>query len=152
MVFVAKVSVALVLYRIAATNKLIRRLLEVSIGSMFLWTIATSTIVGLQCRPLPFAWGEGTGTCMDPRILGDTGFAISAMDIISSFLYATIPIFLLRGVQLTLKMKISIVILLGLGVVSSVATVIRLKYLVDVANLKSAVGPEAMNAYLTTFV
>lgn len=74
------------------------------------------------------------------------------MDIISSFLYATIPIFLLRGVQLTLKMKISIVILLGLGVVSSVATVIRLKYLVDVANLKSAVGPEAMNAYLTTFV
>ncbi|KAJ4297448.1 hypothetical protein N0V90_005339 [Kalmusia sp. IMI 367209] len=151
-VFVAKVSVALVLYRIAATSKPIRRLLEISVGCMFLWTLATSTIVGLQCRPLPFAWGEGTGTCMNPKILGNTGFSISAMDIISSLLYATIPVFLLRGVQLSLKMKISIIILLGLGVVSSVATIIRLKYLVDVANLKSAVGPEAMNAYLTTFV
>lgn len=89
---------------------------------------------------------------MNPKILGNTGFSISAMDIISSFLYATIPIFLLRGVQLSLRMKVSVIALLGLGVVSSVATVIRLKYLVDVANLKSAVGPEAMNAYLTTFV
>ncbi|KAF2688338.1 hypothetical protein K458DRAFT_384522 [Lentithecium fluviatile CBS 122367] len=151
-VFIAKVSVALVLYRIAATNKPIRRLLEVSVGCMAVWTLATSTIVGLQCRPLSFAWGEGTGTCMNPKILGNTGFSISAMDIISSFLYASLPVFLLRGVQLSLKMKISVIILLGLGVLSSVATVVRLKCLVDVANLKSAVGPEAMNAYLTTFV
>ena len=151
-VFIAKVSVALVLYRIAATNKPVRRLLEVSVGCMAIWTLVTSTIVGLQCRPLPFAWGEGTGTCLDPAILGNTGFSISAMDIISSFLYASLPVYLLKGVQLSLRMKISVIILLGLGVVSSVATVIRLKYLVDVANLKSAVGPEAMNAYLTTFV
>lgn len=119
---------------------------------MALWTLTTSTIVGLQCRPLPFAWGEGTGTCMNPKILGNTGFSISAMDIVSSFLYASLPVVLLRGVQLSLKMKISVFILLGLGVISSVATVVRLKYLVDVANLKSAVGTEAMNAYLTTFV
>ena len=89
---------------------------------------------------------------MDAKILGNTGFSISAMDIISSFLYASIPVFLLRGVQLGLKMKISVCVLLGLGVISSIVTVLRLKYLVDVAHLKSAVGPEAMNAYLTTFV
>ncbi len=63
-----------------------------------------------------------------------------------------LPIFLLRGVKLSPKMKVSVIILLGLGIVSSIATVLRLKGLVDVANLKSAVGPEAMNAYLTTFV
>jgi hypothetical protein len=151
--FVAKISVALVLYRIASdTNKVARRIIEVSMVCLTLWSLATSIIVGLQCQPLPFAWGEGKGKCLDPKILGNTGFSVSAMDIISSLIFAILPIFLLRGVQLSTKMKISVIFLLGLGVVSSIVTVIRLKYLVDVKNLKSAVGPEAMNAYLTTFV
>lgn len=152
LVFVAKVSVALVLYRLASNNGVVRRILEVSVGVMFVWTLCTSIMVGLQCRPLPFAWGVGQGTCMDPKILGDVGYAISAMDIASSVLYATLPVFLLRGVQLSLKMKVSVLFLLGMGIVSTVATFLRLKYLVDVANMKSATGVEAANAYLTTFV
>jgi hypothetical protein len=151
-VFIAKVSVALVLYRLASQHPIVRRVLEASVGIMAVWTLVSSVIVGLQCRPLSFAWGVGEGTCLDPAILGNVGFSISAMDIVSSFLYAGLPIFLLRGVQLSPKMKISVIFLLGMGVVSSVATLLRLKYLIDVANMTSATGVEAMNAYLTTFV
>ncbi|CAG9998584.1 unnamed protein product [Clonostachys byssicola] len=152
LVFVAKVSVALVLYRLASSNNVIRRILEASVGIMAIWTTVTSVMVGLQCRPLSLAWGVGEGTCMSAKTLGNVGYAISSMDIASSFLYAIIPVFLLKGVQLSPKMKASVIFLLGMGVVSSIATVLRLKYLIDVANMKSPTGAEAANAYLVTFV
>ncbi|KAI0890748.1 uncharacterized protein GGS22DRAFT_194645 [Annulohypoxylon maeteangense] len=151
-VFIAKVSVALVLYRIAVTNKPIRALLIASIVILTLWTIVTTLIVAFQCTPLSVAWGEATGTCLPAYVLANTGYSISAMDIASSFLYAGLPILLLKGVQLSDRMKASVIIVLGLGIVSSIATVIRLKYLLDVGKLKSATGVEAANAYLTTFV
>ncbi|KAI1412485.1 hypothetical protein F5Y13DRAFT_162794 [Hypoxylon sp. FL1857] len=151
-VYVAKVSVALVLYRIAVTNKPIRLLLVISMVVLTIWTIITTLIVAFQCTPLSLAWGEGTGTCLPAYVLANTGYSISAMDIASSFLYAGLPVLLLKGVQLSVRMKTSVIILLGLGVVSSIATVIRLKYLIDVANLTNPTGVEASNAYLTTFV
>ncbi|KAI1390397.1 uncharacterized protein F4822DRAFT_428734 [Hypoxylon trugodes] len=155
-VYVAKVSVALVLYRIAVTNKPIQKLLIGSIVVLTIWTITSATIVGLQCQPLSMSWGEmpkdGKGTCLPAYVLANVGYSISSMDIVSSFLYSGLPILLLKGVQLSLRTKVSVMILLGLGIVSSIATVIRLKYLVDVAKLTTSVGVEASNAYLTTFV
>ncbi|KAI1328611.1 hypothetical protein F5Y16DRAFT_398306 [Xylariaceae sp. FL0255] len=151
-IWVAKVSVALVLFRLAVTSKPVRILLGVSIGILTIWTTVSTLIVAFQCVPLSVAWGVGTGHCLPAYVLANTGFSISAMDIASSFLYAGLPVYLLRGVQLSARVKASVICLLGLGIVSSVVTVIRLKYLVDVAMLKSPTGIEAENAYLTTFV
>ncbi|KAI1117393.1 hypothetical protein F5Y14DRAFT_346920 [Nemania sp. NC0429] len=150
--YVAKLSVALVLLRIAVTSKPVRIVLITSIVILTIWTTVTTFIVAFQCVPLSVAWGEGTGTCLPAAVLGNTGYAISAMDIASSFLYAGLPAYLLKGVQLSTRVKASIIVLLGLGVASSVVTIIRLKYLVDVSNLRSPTGVEAANAYLTTFV
>ncbi|KAJ3578122.1 hypothetical protein NPX13_g2441 [Xylaria arbuscula] len=150
--YVAKISVALVLLRIAVTSKGVRVLLICSMVALTIWTTVTTFIVAFQCVPLSVAWGEGTGTCLPAAVLANTGYSISAMDIASSFLYAGLPAYLLKGVQLSAKVKASIIVLLGLGVASSVVTIIRLKYLVDVGNLKSPTGVEAANAYLTTFV
>ncbi|KAI0452562.1 hypothetical protein F5B21DRAFT_330323 [Xylaria acuta] len=150
--YVAKLSVALVLLRIAVTSKGVRILLICSIVALTIWTTVTTFIVAFQCVPLSVAWGIGEGTCLPAAVLANTGYSISAMDIASSFLYAGLPAYLLKGVQLSTRVKASIIILLGLGVASSVVTIIRLKYLVDVGNLKSPTGVEAANAYLTTFV
>ncbi|KAI0556148.1 hypothetical protein F4679DRAFT_521285 [Xylaria curta] len=150
--YVAKLSVALVLLRIAVTSKGVRILLICSIVILTIWTTVTTFIVAFQCVPLSLAWGVGEGTCLPAAVLANTGYSISAMDIASSFLYAGLPAYLLKGVQLSTRVKASIIILLGLGVASSVVTIIRLKYLVDVANLVSPTGVEAANAYLTTFV
>jgi hypothetical protein len=141
-----------VLLRIAVTSKGVRILLLCSIAILTIWTGVTTLIVAFQCIPLSVAWGEGTGKCLSATVLANTGYSISAMDVTSSFLYAGLPIYLLKGVQLSNRVKASICVLLGLGVASSVVTIIRLKYLVDVANLKSPTGVEAANAYLITFV
>ncbi|KAI1297365.1 hypothetical protein F5Y03DRAFT_282365 [Xylaria venustula] len=150
--YVAKMSVALVLLRIAVTSKGVRILLICSMVALTIWTTVTTFLVAFQCIPLSVAWGEGTGTCLPAAVLANTGYSISAMDIASSLLYAGLPAYLLKGVQLSTKVKASIIVLLGLGIASSVVTIIRLKYLVDVGNLKSPTGVEAANAYLTTFV
>ncbi|TGJ82843.1 hypothetical protein E0Z10_g5920 [Xylaria hypoxylon] len=151
--YIAKLSVALVLLRIAVTSKGVRIILICSIVALTIWTTVTTFIVAFQCIPLSLAWGEGTaGTCLSASVLANTGYSISAMDIASSFLYAGLPAYLLKGVQLSTRVKASIIVLLGLGVASSVVTIIRLKYLVDVSNLRSPTGIEAANAYLTTFV
>ncbi|KAI0878790.1 hypothetical protein GGS24DRAFT_516601 [Hypoxylon argillaceum] len=150
--YIAKLSVALVLLRIAVTSKGVRIILICSMVILTIWTTVTTFIVAFQCIPLSVAWGEGTGTCLSAAVLANTGYSISAMDIASSFLYAGLPAYLLKGVQLSTKVKTSIIVLLGLGVASSVVTIIRLKYLVDVGNLRSPTGVEAANAYLTTFV
>jgi len=150
--YIAKISVALVLLRIAVTSKGVRILLICSLVILTVWTTVTTFIVAFQCVPLSVAWGVGQGTCLPAAVLANTGYSISAMDIASSFLYAALPVYLLRGVQLSARVKASIIVLLGLGVASSIVTIIRLKYLVDVGNLKSPTGVEAANAYLTTFV
>ncbi|KAI0401382.1 hypothetical protein F4802DRAFT_429911 [Xylaria palmicola] len=150
--YIAKLSVALVLLRIAVTSKPVRVIILCSIAVLTVWTTVSALIVGLQCVPLAAAWGVGKGTCLPAAVLANTGYAISAMDVGSSFLYATLPIFLLRGVQLSIRTKAIVVFILGLGVGSSVVTIIRLKYLVDVGNLRSPTGIESANAYLVTFV
>ncbi|KAI1815719.1 hypothetical protein GGS20DRAFT_309809 [Poronia punctata] len=150
--YIAKISVALVLIRIAVTSKGVRLLLWISIGVLTVWTAVVTFIVAFQCTPLSLAWGVGEGTCLPPAVLANTGYSISAMDIGSSFLYAALPAYLLKGVQLSLRVKASIICLLGLGVASSIVTIIRLKYLIDVSNLTAPTGVEAANAYLTTFV
>ncbi|KAI2631675.1 hypothetical protein GGS21DRAFT_522619 [Xylaria nigripes] len=150
--YVAKLSVALVLLRISVTHKGVQTVLLCSIAGLTIWTTVTTFLVAFQCIPLSLAWGVGKGTCLPAAVLANTGYSISAMDIASSFLYASLPAYLLRGVQLSKRVKASIIILLGLGVASSVVTIIRLKYLVDVGKLQSPTGLEASNAYLTTFV
>lgn len=194
LVFVAKVSVALVLYRLASSNNVIQRILEASVGIMAVWTTVTSVMVGLQCRPLSLAWGVGEGTCMSAKTLGNVGYAISSMDIASSFLYAvsTMVFLALGSRQMMLTITFADYSSLpttrrpakpkdeGIGDIpswngssvskntvwnqsvcyssltqvtrSSIATVLRLKYLLDVANMKSPTGVEAANAYLVTFV
>ncbi|KAI1822362.1 hypothetical protein F4861DRAFT_550777 [Xylaria intraflava] len=150
--YVAKLSVALVLLRISVTNKTVRMILICSMVGLTIWTTVTTFLVAFQCVPLSLAWGVGKGTCLPAAVLANTGYSISAMDIVSSFLYAGLPAYLLRGVQLSSRVKASIIVILGLGVASSIVTIIRLKYLVDVGNLRSPTGVEAANAYLTTFV
>ncbi|KAI1438675.1 hypothetical protein GGR50DRAFT_374965 [Xylaria sp. CBS 124048] len=150
--YVAKLSVALVLLRISVTSKGVQMLLICSMVGLTIWTTVTTFLVAFQCVPLSLAWGVGEGSCLPAAVLANTGYSISAMDIVSSFLYAGLPAYLLRGVQLSRRVKASIIVILGLGVASSVVTIIRLKYLVDVGNLKSPTGVEAANAYLTTFV
>ncbi|ROW02929.1 hypothetical protein VSDG_01719 [Cytospora chrysosperma] len=150
--YVSKLSVGLVLYRLAEARKAIRISLMVSMVVLTIWTTVTVLTISLQCRPLAAAWGEGTGTCVSGEVISNTGYSFSSMDIATSWFYALLPIYLLKGIQISRKLKASVLILLGLGVVSNIATLIRLKYLIDIRYVPSAASSELVRLYLDSFI
>lgn len=83
----AKISVALVLYRIATMAPMIRRILIGSMSILSIVSIAAIFIFAFQCRPLSVAWGVGTGTCLPGSAIANTAYAVSAADILFSWLY-----------------------------------------------------------------
>lgn len=83
----AKISVALVLYRIATMAPLIRKILIASMVILSIVSIVSIFIFGFQCRPLSVAWGVGTGTCLPGSTIANTAYAVSAADILFSWLY-----------------------------------------------------------------
>ncbi|KAK5631473.1 hypothetical protein RRF57_007187 [Xylaria bambusicola] len=137
--YLCKVSVALVLLRISGTNKKspIRLVLIGSIIVVTIFSIATFLALALQCRPVTLNWGIGKGECVAPHVITDIAYAFSASDIASNWLYATLPIVMLWNVQLTLRVKLSVILLLGFSFTSSIATLVRLKYVVDLGSLGS---------------
>lgn len=92
----------------------VRITLIVSMAVVGLWSLVTALIFALQCRPLSVAWGVGTGTCISSSVIGGSGIALSAMDVASSWLFALLPVHMLRKAQLPFKVKMSVLILLGL--------------------------------------
>ncbi|KAF4473051.1 integral membrane [Fusarium albosuccineum] len=139
---ISKLGVALVLFRLAsgADMKAVRLILIITIFIVSIWSLVTALIYAPQCRPLSVAWGVGKGTCISTNVLGNSGIALSVMDMTMSWFYALLPVHMLYKTQLRLKLKISILVLLGLGALSSIATIIRLKFVISVAKLSATGG------------
>ncbi|RYO80478.1 hypothetical protein DL766_007364 [Monosporascus sp. MC13-8B] len=114
--FVVKFSVAIVLYRLAECRNTIRRILQGSMIVLGIWGTVSVLIVALECLPLSVAWGVGDGNCVHPIVLANTGYSTSAIDIATGWLFALLPIALLWNVQLNTTTKVSVILLLGLGV------------------------------------
>ncbi|KAI1346368.1 hypothetical protein F5Y01DRAFT_308326 [Xylaria sp. FL0043] len=137
--YLCKVSVALVLLRISGTERKnpIRLVLLGSIVVVTIFAVATFLALALQCRPVTLNWGIGKGECVAPHVITDIAYAFSAADIASNWLYATLPIVMLWNVKLSLRVKLSVILLLGFSFTSSIATLVRLKYVVDLGSLGS---------------
>ncbi|KAL6793127.1 hypothetical protein V8C40DRAFT_237865 [Trichoderma camerunense] len=148
----AKISVALVLYRIATMAPLIRKILIASMVILSIVSIVSIFIFGFQCRPLSVAWGVGTGTCLPGSTIANTAYAVSAADILFSWLYGLMPIYLLWSVQISMRTKIVVSVLLGFGAVSCIATILRLNYAIMVSSLPSTAAAQAVNLLLTATI
>ncbi|KAL8404836.1 hypothetical protein RB594_009640, partial [Gaeumannomyces avenae] len=149
-----KLSSVLVLYRLATTHRSIQYLLAVAGSVIFIWSAVACSIVVLQCRPLSILWGEtplSEGTCVSPNVLSDLCISIAAMDITSAFMFAGLPVFLLYRVQLASNTKISVILLLSLGTLTSITTVLRMKCVLDIAALASTHDNKAEDLYVKIY-
>lgn len=86
--YISKLSVGLVLLRLAESKRGVRISLIVSMVVLTIWTSVTVLTIALQCRPLRAAWGEGTGECVSGAVISNTGYSFSSMDIATSWFYA----------------------------------------------------------------
>ncbi|TGO38717.1 hypothetical protein BHYA_0069g00370 [Botrytis hyacinthi] len=133
---IIKTSVGLLLLRITSVKTFYKYVVWISLAIIWIWTIVTFVISCVQCRPLKASWDPLTpGVCLEPRIIANFAYAISAETIFFDWLFALLPIPMLWNIKMSLRLKFSIMVILSLGIVASAATIIRLKYLVAFLNV-----------------
>jgi hypothetical protein len=116
---ITKLAVALVLLRLTSHSDMraARLVLFALMGVIAVFTVVVTLIFALQCRPLSVAWGVGTGTCISTAVIGQAALALSIEDVVTSWASAVFPVYLLWGSTISLRVKLTIYVLLGFGAV-----------------------------------
>ncbi|KAF3767176.1 hypothetical protein M406DRAFT_16824, partial [Cryphonectria parasitica EP155] len=122
-----KCSICITLLRIAV-NKRHRLILWILIGVSVVSTVFVQLYVLLQCRPIAASWGEVPGTCVTSMITVAITFIISGFNLITDVTTAVLPFIIIKDIQMGKEKKRAVIVVLSLGVLASVATIVRLPY------------------------
>lgn len=91
----------------------------------------------LQCLPVTYFWermagpghaAHGEGSCMPVDFIINVTFVYSALNILSDFTLALLPITIVWGLHMPFRMKLATVPLLSMGCIASAGVVVRLGY------------------------
>ncbi|KAI1472338.1 uncharacterized protein F4812DRAFT_9755 [Daldinia caldariorum] len=132
-----KIAVALVLYRLSSTKKL-RWLLIGSMAVVATWTIVMTIFASWPCASSGASNWAGSKACTQ------VGYFRTITNIFIDYFYALLPIYILRNVHMSTRLKISVLLLLGLGAFASSATIVKL---VIIVRLSTAKGEEAQSLH-----
>ncbi|KAI3325038.1 hypothetical protein HD806DRAFT_463794 [Xylariaceae sp. AK1471] len=146
-----KLSIGLFLLRLAV-QKRYKYMLGISIIVVSIWSLALFFWNIFQCSPVPAQWDYTILTsnpkshCVPVDEIVSAAYALSALAILSDWLYALIPIPMIWQAKMTAQAKWSVIAVLSLGVFASVATLIRLKFLADITDVSDILhaGTDAM--------
>lgn len=133
-----KVSIGVFLLRIA-TQKRYRYTIWASIVVVAIWSLVLFFWNLFQCNPIAAQWDytlldNPENHCVSAQAIVNAAYALSVMTILSDWLYALLPIPMVWNVKMTKQAKATVVLVLGLGIFASVATLIRLKFLSDLSD------------------
>lgn len=111
-------------------NPTYKKILYAIIVASVVVILVADLIIGFSCRPIAFKWDKTIphGRCSKPDAILALSYIFSGMKITTDLCTAILPILIVRNLQLSLRLKISISVLLGMGVFASLATIARAKY------------------------
>ncbi|KAI0550759.1 hypothetical protein F4679DRAFT_191648 [Xylaria curta] len=146
-----KLSIGLFLFRLAVRNRY-KWILGISIGVVGVWSLALFFWNIFQCSPVSAQWdytiltNDPKSHCVSADEIVSAAYALSALTILSDWLYALIPIPMIWQVKMTAQAKWSVIAVLSLGVFASIATLIRLGFLADLTDVADILyaGTDAM--------
>lgn len=105
---IVKLAVALVLYRLA-TNIRLQAILITSMSVVVIWTVITTLFSSWLCASGGASNYVGSSTCTA------VGYFRTISNIFIDYFFALFPITMLWNAKMSFKMKLSVCILLGLG-------------------------------------
>ncbi|KAK3190600.1 hypothetical protein K4F52_003291 [Lecanicillium sp. MT-2017a] len=129
MMFV-KLSIGVFLLRLSV-KKVYNYIIWVSLVVVALYTLGVFFWDIFQCTPVAKQWDYRIvgGHCATPQDIINAAYAISVLTVVSDWLYALLPIPMLWNVKMTKQAKATVIVILGLGIFASIATLIRLRFL-----------------------
>ncbi|KAF2649582.1 hypothetical protein K491DRAFT_721527 [Lophiostoma macrostomum CBS 122681] len=122
-----KTSICIALLRI--NTKRSNRSVLIAILAVAIASVGT-TVVGIliQAQPLSAFW-TGKGKITDPTLILCFSYAFSAASVTTDFSLGIMPIVILRHLQMPSLIKVSLIFVLALGIIPSLATMVRLRFL-----------------------
>ncbi|KAI9762869.1 MAG: hypothetical protein M4579_000222 [Chaenotheca gracillima] len=122
-----KVSICLFLLRIAISKALVRPI-QTGIVILVVSNIVLTVLWVVQCRPIDAAWilqRRPTASCFSKGQMERIVIAQAIISAISDFVLAAFPILMLRNLHVSLRKKIGLCVLMGLGVITGACCVVR---------------------------
>ncbi|KAK8210787.1 hypothetical protein IWZ01DRAFT_550998 [Phyllosticta capitalensis] len=138
-----KLSVAILQLRIIGTsNTTLRRINFLSTAVNVIISFYTFFLLLFQCIPPRKAWSRDVkgGHCVSKHIILTSAHVWSGVSIGLDVYYAVGLIPLIWGLQIPRAVKCSTIIILGLGIFASVATIARFKYAIGFADKRNPLG------------
>ncbi|KAK0507763.1 hypothetical protein JMJ35_009652 [Cladonia borealis] len=120
-----KTSICLFLLRIVDSRK-IKIAIYALIGCLITFTtICVCLFLGV-CRPLKAYWDVGVdGICLSDHQLESVVLAQGILSIISDLICAAFPVLFLRNLQIKMRTKVALCVLMGLGVITAACCTVR---------------------------
>ncbi|KAI0166964.1 hypothetical protein GGR52DRAFT_584821 [Hypoxylon sp. FL1284] len=146
-----KLSIGIFLLRLANEKKY-KYTLYASIVIVTIWSLVLFFWNIFQCNPIAAQWDytilqrDPNAHCVSADEIVNAAYALSVMSILSDRLYALLPIPMVWGVKMSAQAKLTVVVVLGLGVFASVATLVRLKFLADLTDMANILQTSATDA------
>ncbi|CAI6333629.1 unnamed protein product [Periconia digitata] len=126
-----KLSVAFMLLRFEQARYM-RNFLWFFVGVLVVVCILSVLSQALQCIPLRAAWDftiRPKAKCLSMEAQGGIAIAINCINVITDVLFALLPISFLRKVQLPLRERIILGVLMGLGLFAGIVAAVKTYYL-----------------------
>ncbi|KAK3695250.1 integral membrane protein [Podospora appendiculata] len=147
-------SIAVFLLRIA-TAKAHRYIIYTALVFVWVLSIAYFFIVLFQCSPTSFFYDQvisESGTCIEADIVPRATLAHSVVNATADFILALLPVAILWRVKLNKGTKVGIAVLLGIGILASIALIIRIPYVKFVSIISDGFFEETDGAALWSVV
>ncbi|KAH7389399.1 hypothetical protein DE146DRAFT_162211 [Phaeosphaeria sp. MPI-PUGE-AT-0046c] len=126
-----KMSIGIFLLRIAV-ERVHRIILWTALISIQLYSVFFFFIFTFQCWPVSYFWEQyrgGKGRCMPTTVVVSTFYGYSALSCVTDWIFSTVPIFIVKDLQMNQKKKITVGFLLAFCAIGSTATIVRLPFI-----------------------
>lgn len=114
-----KASIGIFLLRICV-RRAHKITIWVVVGVTEVYSLFFFLLFVLQCRPTSLFWLRYTsnppeGNCLDAKVVSNAFYGYSAISCWTDWTFSILPIFLVWKLQMNLRMKISVVLILAAG-------------------------------------
>lgn len=126
---VLKVSIGLFLLRVA-TNRIHIWIVRLVMISAAVFGFAFLFVLVFQCWPISDWWSLDINEkhCIKPDIVVGLTYAVSGLNVIADWTLGILPAFMVKDLQMSVRQKRLVAIILSFAAIGSSATIVRLPY------------------------
>lgn len=112
----SKISIGLFLLRVTVT-RIHKCIIYVAMGLTVLTGLVFFFVTLLQCSPINFFWDKSIkdGSCVAIDVIIGLTFLYSAISVICDFTFAILPIFLIWGLNMSVRTRLLLTPILGMA-------------------------------------